>query len=129
MSILNNIFGKKMEGVTDSIESSGSIENVNVNDLVPDINLDESEPHKFSGWKLIFVYRMIDDTLNQFHISKNPTETLGDSDRNKELLQSIVMNIHEQLNTVTDEEGFINLDNSLVIRKNQFVSVSVVNSP
>lgn len=121
--LLTNIFGTSKENEDVSLEKDISSEQKEPIDTVS--GLPVAYPKK-TGWKLDFVYKNHDDSPVHFSVVTAATDDITESDRNKNILQNMVSNIHGQLTTVDEDTGFINVDNSLVIRKNQFVSVAIL---
>ena len=121
--LLTNIFGTSRGNEDVSIEKNTSSEQKETTDTVSDLPVEYS---KKTGWKLDFVYKTHDESPVHFSVVTPATEDLTERDRNKSVLQNMISNIHSQLTTVDEDTGFINVDNSLVIRKNQFVSVAIL---
>lgn len=83
----------------------------------------KSDP-QYKGWKLTLQYCIDHSDTQEFVLVYDKTSNQEESDRNNRTLKSIVEKIYNQLNSSTDD-NYINIENSLLIKKDQFVSVSI----
>lgn len=87
------------------------------------LNKSTPEPqHK--GWKLTLQYCIDHSDTQEFVLVYDKTQDKEESDKNNRTLKSIVEKIYNQLNSSTDD-NYINIENSLLIKKDQFISVSI----
>jgi hypothetical protein len=80
----------------------------------------------FKEWTLSFIYKQDDNNLHRFTMSTTSALTEADSNANRERFKGIITKFYEHLLTV-DEDGYVNFDNSVIIKKSQFVSLLLVN--
>jgi len=114
--LLTNIFGGEEKPDTDKTETVSQMTEPSA-----------SGTKKYSGWKLTLSHSQSQDgsSRHSFCMSVEPTDEPAEFERNRETLKSLVANVHTQLNSI-EEDQYINFDNTLVIRKDQFVSLSLV---
>lgn len=84
--------------------------------------------HKHSGWQLTLKYLndiYDEDQLQVFSIKSEGVSDITDSNTARDHFKSLIAKMYEKLNAAPDDDSFVNFDDSLVIRKNQFVSLSL----
>lgn len=115
--LLTNIFGGE--------EKPDADKNETVNSTINSSPSPSADGKKYSGWKLTMLHSQEGCSRHSFCMSTEPTDELAEFERNRETFKSLVANVHTQLNSIEDDQ-YINFDNTLVIRKDQFVSLSLV---
>lgn len=123
MKIIDLMFGQR----SDEPEIQPSTEKVVIKEVVPQTTEEHSvAPQKmYPGWKLDLTYYRIDtEHIHHFIIQHDANESFDISDQIRQNLKNIVINVHSQLNNCPDE-GFLNIENSLLIKKEQFVGLVV----
>lgn len=88
------------------------------------LNLFKKVEPTYKGWKLTLQYCVDELNTQEFVLSYDKTFDKEESDKNNRTLKSIVDKIYTQLNA-SNGDNYINIDNSLLIKKDQFVSVSI----
>lgn len=88
------------------------------------LNLFKKAEPTHKGWKLTLQYCVDELNTQEFVLSYDKTFDKEESDKNNRTLKSIVDKIYTQLNA-SNGDNYINIDNSLLIKKDQFVSVSI----
>lgn len=79
---------------------------------------------QYKGWKLTLQYCIDHSETQEFVLVYDKTFDKEESDKNNRTLKSIVEKIYNQLNTSSDD-NYINIENSLLIKKDQFISISI----
>lgn len=79
---------------------------------------------QYKGWKLTLQYCVDELSTQEFVLVYDKTFDREESDKNNRTLKSIVDKIYTQLNASNDD-NYINIENSLLIKKDQFISVSI----
>lgn len=87
-------------------------------------NLFKKVKPTYKGWKLTLQYCVDELNTQEFVLIYDKTFDEEESDKNNRTLKAIVEKIYSQLNASNDD-NYINIDNSLLIKKDQFVSVSI----